>query len=74
MAVQVLIDTAVRHCEDCNLVAGVGTSPLLWSFATYLILWAFVVGMLVGVIHVRDRVFAWASGRVHVRVCASHRR
>ena len=67
MRVQVSIDTAVQHCEVWNLVAR--TSPTLWSRVR----WALVVGMLVGIIHVRACVLARAGGRIHVRVRASHR-
>ena len=48
---------------------GFSTSPMLWS----LVRWALVVGMLVGIIHVRVRVFSRVAGRIHVRVRASHR-
>ena len=48
---------------------GFSTSPTLWS----LVCWALVVGMLVGIIHVRVRVFSRVAGRINACVRASHR-
>ena len=73
MAEQVSTDTAVRHCEVGIRRQGFGTSPTLWSFtSSFVRCQALVVGKLMGIIHTRACVFAWAGGRIHVRVCISH--
>ena len=74
MAVQVSTDTAVRHCKVGIQRQGFGTSPTLWSFASFFVRWALIIGMLMGIIHTRACIFTWAGGCVRVHICIGHQR